>query len=299
MNKYVLTFIGHGHEVPALDTYLLKFIARNPDVKYTNWEQLSDHVVDQYFTSDEDELNQANVVEYAGVDVVLQRDDEYRRKRLCVFDMDSTLIYQEVIELIAAYAGVEREVKKITDRAMNGELDFKQSLSQRVELLKGLPIEQLYSEIKPKLLMTKGVPELCKVLRHDGVRLAVLSGGFVPFAEYIKEQLGMDFFKANQLETDNETGQLTGKVLGEIVDGDLKATTLVELGRKFDIPIDSIMMVGDGANDLAAMGVAGFGIAWNAKPKVQQLAPGRLNSSTLLDLLFIMGYTQKEIDQKL
>lgn len=297
MNKYVLTFIGHGSEVPALDTYLLKFIARNPDVRFTEWKQLGDHAVDQFFTSGEDELNQNNVVEYPGVDVVLQRDDEYRRKQLCVFDMDSTLIYQEVIELIAAYAGVEPQVKAITDRAMNNEIDFQASLRERVALLKGLPIAQLYEEIKPKLLLTKGVQELCHVLHQDGVKLAVLSGGFVPFAQYIQEKLAMDFFKANSLETDEE-GKLTGKVLGDIVDGEVKATTLVTLAQQYNIPVDATMMVGDGGNDLAAMGVAGFGVAWNAKPRVQALAPGKLNSDTLLDLLYIMGYTQQEINER-
>lgn len=298
MFKYVLTFIGHDGSVPALDAYLLKFIARNPDVRFTEWKQLGAHAVDQYFTSEEEELNQNNVLEYPGADVVLQRDDEYRRKQLCVFDMDSTLIYQEVIELIAAYADVEPQVKAITDRAMNNEIDFKASLRERVALLKGLEVAPLYEEIKPKLLLTQGVAALCRVLKRDGVKLAVLSGGFVPFAEFIQQQLGMDFCQANTLETDAD-GKLTGKVLGDIVDGEVKATTLVTLAQRYNIPVDAVMMVGDGGNDLAAMGVAGFGVAWNAKPRVQAMAPGKLNSDSLLDLLYIMGYTEQEINEKL
>lgn len=297
MNKYVLTFIGHNGCLPKLDEYLLTFLARNSDVKFTESKQLGSYVIDQYFLSNEDELNQNNVVDLVGADVILQHDDEYRRKKLCVFDMDSTLIYQEVIELIAAYAGVESEVREITNRAMNNEIDFKASLKERVGLLKGLEIEQLYDEIKPKLLLTNGVSELSKILKNDGVKLAVLSGGFVPFAEYIKSILKFDYFKANVLETDAD-GKLTGEILGEIVDGENKATSILELCSDFDIALENSVMIGDGGNDLAAMSVAGFGIAWNAKPNVQELAPSKLNTNSLLDVLYILGYTESEIESK-
>lgn len=229
------------------------------------------------------------------VDLIVSADNEYRQaKKLFVFDMDSTLIYQEVIELIAAYAGVEEQVHDITERAMNNELDFKESLRERVKLLKGLQINTLYDEIKQKLEITKGVPELCKFLHEKDCKLAVLSGGFIQFASFIKDQLNLDFCKANLLEVD-AGGKLTGKTLGPIVDGQCKSETLLQLCNDYAVPVEASCMVGDGGNDLPAMAAAGFGIAWNAKPKVQNAAPCRLNTESMTDILYILGYTDDEI----
>ncbi|CAG99774.1 phosphoserine phosphatase [Kluyveromyces lactis] len=250
-----------------------------------------------------DELKRAvSTVEplFSGVDLIVQLDNEFRKnKQLFVFDMDSTLIYQEVIEMIAAYADVEPQVKLITDRAMNNEIDFCQSLRERVKLLKGIQTRHLYDEIKPRLRVTKGVPELSRALKSQGCKLAVLSGGFIPFANYIKEKLNFDFALANTLGvevSDDGTEQLNGEALGDIVDGVRKAKTLVALAEQYNSPIESTVMVGDGGNDLNAMAAAGFGIAWNAKPKVQEQAPCKLNSDTMIDVLYILGHTEKEIE---
>lgn len=235
---------------------------------------------------------------FVGMDLIVQADDEYRKnKKLFVFDMDSTLIYQEVIEMIAAYADVEPQVKEITDRAMNNEIDFAQSLRERVRLLRGIETAHLYEEIKPRLTITNGVRELCRALKRTGCKLAVLSGGFIPFASYIKDQLDFDFALANTLGVETVDGreQLSGETLGDIVDGERKAATLLALAQRYGVPLEATVMVGDGGNDLRAMEVAGFGIAWNAKPKVQHAAPCKLNSDTMLDALYILGYADDDI----
>lgn len=299
--KYVLTFISRSEE-PLSDIkvheLLLKAVAHIPSeiqTEFTQTKRLGSRAFDQYLTTSSpiDKTIFKGLTD--SVDIILQQDDKYRQgKKVFVFDMDSTLIYQEVIELIAAYANVEPQVKAITERAMNNEIDFQESLRERVALLKGLSIERIYEEVKTKLTITRGVPELCKFLKRKGVKLAVLSDEFVPFAEYIKNQLQMDYMKANVLEV-NEHGQLTGNLVGDIVDGTAKAETLLLLSEKWGVALEETMMVGDGGNDLPAMDVAGFGIAWNAKPKVQSEAPCQLNTYTLLDALYILGYTDDEI----
>lgn len=299
--KYVLTYIAHADELnQSTITFITNLIKdKIPNIKLTTTKTLSKRSHDQYFTS-EDIVNKETINKITegiedGVDVVLQKDDEYRRgKKLFVFDMDSTLIYQEVIELIAAYANVEEKVREITNRAMNNELDFKESLRERVKLLRGLEIDQLYEEIKLKLQITNGVECLCNFLKSKGVYLAVVSGGFVPFAEFIKGKLNLDFARANVLEVDDE-GRLTGFTKGNIVDGECKAQTVKELCDQLSIDIKASCMVGDGGNDLPAMKTAGFGIAWNAKPRVQLEAPSKLNTKSLRDVLYIMGYTDEEL----
>lgn len=232
-----------------------------------------------------------------GVDLNFQKiSAERKSKGLIVFDMDSTLIYQEVIELIAAKAGVEDKVEEITTRAMNGELDFKQSLNERVSLLKGIKADTLWDDLKPKLEFTRGAKELCAFMKSQGCKLAVCSGGFLPLAEYVKSQLGLDYAFANVLETETVDGVqvLSGKTIGEIVDGSRKRDLLIQLAKENEIEISRTVAVGDGANDLLMMGVAGLGVAWNAKPIVQQRAPTCLNSDSLKDILYIFGFNSTE-----
>lgn len=215
------------------------------------------------------------------------------KPELAIFDMDSTLIYQEVIELIAFYANVEDKVKEITDRAMNNEIDFKESLTLRCSLLAGVPLENLYQEIIKKIVVTNGVPEFVKFLKALGSKTGVISGGFEPFAKYIQQKLDLDYMKANNLVIENE--KLTGGLIGEIVDGQCKASTLKKLAIENNIDLEKTLMVGDGGNDLLAMAAAGYGVAWNAKPAVQIQAPSRLNSKNMLDIAYIFGYSDEDI----
>lgn len=225
-------------------------------------------------------------------DVVFQPVD--RTRKMVVFDMDSTLIYQEVIELIAAYANIEDKVAEITERAMNGELDFTQSLQERVLLLKGIDSSSIWDELKQKLEVTEGVPQLCRALKKAGYVLMVCSGGFIPLAEHLKQTLGLDYAFANQLGVDaNQV--LDGTTQGYVVNGEKKASLLEEIAAKHNIDTQQCLAIGDGANDLPMMAVAGYGIAWNAKPKVQQLAPACLNTRSLLDVLYVLGYTEADI----
>lgn len=227
-------------------------------------------------------------------DIVFQVAEERKNKKLFVFDMDSTLIYQEVIELIAAYADIENKVAEITERAMNGELDFNESLRERVLLLKGIDASTLWDELKEKLQITNGAIELCKALKKLGVVMAVCSGGFIPLASHIKEQLGLGYAYANTLGVDQDS-RLDGTTRGYVVNGDKKAELLLEIASNHNIEPKTAVAVGDGANDLKMMSVAGWGVAWNAKPKVQNEAPCCLNTKSLKDILYIMGYNDGEI----
>jgi len=227
------------------------------------------------------------------VDVVLQADTVLRRyPRLVVFDMDSTLIEQEVIDLIAASIGVEAQVSAITERAMNGELDFSASLKERAKLLKGVDAEiftQLRSVIKP----TRGARGLIKALKRIGCKTAVLSGGFIPLTQWLADDLGIDYAFANTLES--ESGKLTGEVVGDIVNAERKRDHLLAIAEKENVNLDQVVAIGDGANDLLMMKAAGLGVAFNAKPVVQMEAEARLNGGTLLDLLHVFGFTAEEV----
>ncbi|EXJ77479.1 phosphoserine phosphatase [Capronia epimyces CBS 606.96] len=235
-------------------------------------------------------------------EIVLQPSTVYRRhKRLCVFDMDSTLIQQEVIDEIAAFIGVKEAVAAITERAMNGELDFASSLKARVALLKGVP-SHVFEHLKPKLVITPGAKELCKCLKRLGFTLAVLSGGFQPLADWLAGQLGLDHAFANHLIVDPKTETLTGELDPScpIVDAQHKRNLLISLASGKDIPLAQTMAVGDGANDIPMLQTAGLGVAWKAKSKVQMEAPARLNiGESMLDLIYLLGVTKEEVDELL
>jgi phosphoserine phosphatase SerB len=228
-------------------------------------------------------------------DIALQVDDVYRKnKRLIVFDMDSTLIQQEVIDEIARHAGVVKEVSAITASAMNGEINFQESLARRVALLKGLSVN-IFEEIKKVITFTPGAHKLCKTLKNLGYKLAVCSGGFVPLANYIKNELGLDFAYANNLAISEDGTQLEGKTYGPIVDGSRKAELLGAISQLEHLIPEQTIAVGDGANDLLMMSKAGLGVAFNAKPRVQEQAPTRINQPSLDNVLYLLGYTDEEI----
>jgi phosphoserine phosphatase len=215
--------------------------------------------------------------------------------------MDSTLIQQEVIDEIAAYTGVQSEVSAITARAMNGELDFAASLKARVALLKGVPSD-VFERLKPKITITPGAKELCKVLKRLGFSLAVLSGGFQPLADWIAGQLGLHHAFANHLLSDPTTNTLTGELdpAHPIVDAEHKKNLLLSLASGRGITLQQTMAVGDGANDIPMLRAAGLGVAWKAKSKVQMEAPARLNAgNSMLDLVYLLGLTEREVEELL
>lgn len=228
------------------------------------------------------------------VDIAFQEDNIYRRnRRLVCFDMDSTLIQAEVIDKLAELAGVGDEVKAITESAMQGEIDFNESFKQRMKLLKGLS-EEVLQDVAVNLPITKGARRLIDTLKSYGFKTAILSGGFTYFGEYLKKELGMDYVYANQLEIVD--GKLTGGYLGDIVDGNKKAEYLKEIAAKEGIDISQTIAVGDGANDLPMLNLAGLGIAFHAKPKVKDNAQSSISSIGLDGVLYLLGYHDRHID---
>ena len=208
------------------------------------------------------------------------------KRYLVVLDVDSTLIENEVIELLAANAGSLEQVTAITERAMRGELDFEQSLRERVATLAGLP-ESLFDEVRKQVTVTRGVPELIAGVKAAGGHIGVVSGGFHEILDPLAEHLRLDFWRANRLEVTN--GQLTGRVLGEVVDAAAKAQALVEWAETTQTPITRTVAIGDGANDLKMMEAAGLSIAFNAKPIVRERADVILDERDLSLVLGILG----------
>jgi phosphoserine phosphatase len=227
--------------------------------------------------------------------VAFQERNVFRKhKRLAVFDMDSTLIQQEVIDEIARKLGVEDKVSAITERAMNGELDFTESLRERCALLRGVP-SSVFEELRNVITLSPGAADLVKALKKLGYKTAVLSGGFTPLASWLAGQLGLDYSFANHLTVSKDGKTLTGELSGEIVNAEKKRELVLEIASTEKIALDQVLVVGDGANDLAMMKVAGLGIAFNAKARVQELAPVKLNSDTMLDMLHLLGLSKSEI----
>ncbi len=228
------------------------------------------------------------------VDISLQEDTMYRRcRRLVCFDMDSTLIGTEVIDELAERAGVGAQVRDITERAMRGEIDFRESFTERVALLKGLD-ESVMREIAENLPITEGVDRMMTVLKRTGYKTAILSGGFTYFGNYLKQRFGFDYVYANDLEIVD--GKLTGRYVGEIVDGRRKAELLRLIAQVENVNIKQTIAVGDGANDLPMLSIAGLGIAFHAKPKVKATARQSISTIGLDGILYFLGLKDSRIE---
>ena len=228
-------------------------------------------------------------------DFSLQRDNMFRRmRRLICFDMDSMLIQTECTDELAMRAGVGDKVKEITERAMRGEIDFKESFKERVALLKGLDVSVM-KDIAENLPITEGVDRLMEVLKRYGYKIAILSGGFTYFGEYLQRKYGIDYMYANELEVD-ENGKLTGNYVGEIVDGHRKAELLKLIAQVEKVNLAQTIAVGDGANDLPMISEAGLGIAFHAKPRVVANAKQSINTMGLDGVLYFLGFKDSYIN---
>ena len=231
------------------------------------------------------------------IDFSFQRDDMYRRmRRLICFDMDSTLIQTECIDELAARAGVGDQVKAITERAMRGEIDFKESFAERVALLKGLD-SRVMQEIAEEMPITEGVDRLMSVLKRCGYKIAILSGGFTYFGEYLRRRYGIDYVYANELEVGDD-GKLTGRYIGDIVDGKRKAELLKLIAQVEQVNLAQTIAVGDGANDLPMISEAGLGIAFHAKPRVKATAQQSISNIGLDGVLYFLGFKDSYLGEQ-
>jgi phosphoserine phosphatase len=229
-----------------------------------------------------------------GIDLAVQRDSLHRRGiRLIVMDVDSTLIQGEVIEMIAAHAGQEAEVARVTEAAMRGELDFEDSLRERVALLKGVPASAL-DEVYDSIELAPGARTMVRTLRRLGYRFAIVSGGFSQITDRLAADLGIHFARANELEIID--GLLTGRIIGDVVDRAGKAVALREFADEVGVPLDAVIAIGDGANDLDMINAAGLGIAYNAKPMVRDAADTAVNVPYLDAILYLLGISREQIE---
>jgi len=227
------------------------------------------------------------------IDIAFQRESLFRRnRRLFAFDMDSTLICGEVIDELAKIAGVGDQVARITEAAMRDELDFDESFTRRVALLRGLPAERLHSLLHA-IPLADGAERLIRTLRLLGYKTAILSGGFTFFAHHLQQALGIDYVHANQLEVAD--GVVTGRVVPPIVNGERKAELLAAIARREGISIEQVVAVGDGANDIPMLNLAGMGIAYRAKPRVRESAPHSISRPGLDGLLYLIGVRDRDL----
>jgi phosphoserine phosphatase len=300
--RYVITAIG-----PSLGARHLHAIASTLAAEGANIEKIS-RLSEATLASvemhvslppgrDSDALKRTllTVATSAGFDVSLQRESLYRRsKRLVVMDMDSTLIRIEVIDELARAAGVFDRVSRITERAMQGEMDYDQSLRERVDLLKGLDVKVL-DRIAAELPLTEGAETLIRVLKRLGFSIAIISGGFSRAAEALKRRLGIDYAYSNNLEISD--GKLTGRVVGPIVNAQRKAELLETIAQAEGVLLDQVIAVGDGANDALMLERAGLGIAFHAKPKLRESADTSISASGLDAILYLLGISGRELHE--
>ena len=303
-NRYILTLIGR--ELTACQLEAASCVIRDQGLNIDAIRRLTGRISIRHPRKNnraciefslrgepiDNDAMQAQLMHFSaemGLDFSFQEDDMYRRmRRLICFDMDSTLIQTECIDELARCAGVGEEVSAITAAAMRGEIDFKESFTRRVRLLKGLDASVM-KDIAEHLPFTEGVDRLMSVLKTSGYKIAILSGGFTYFGEYIQKKYGIDYVYANELEIDNE-GKLTGNYVGPIVDGYRKAELLRLIAQVEKINLAQTIAVGDGANDLPMISEAGLGIAFHAKPRVVANAQQSINTMGLDGVLYFLGF---------
>lgn len=310
-NRYIITLLGrtvtarhiaevtkvvaeHGLNIDATKRLTGRVPLREEDRRARSCIELS---VRGSLTDEERSTMQEGFMNLSdqGLDVSFQKDDIYRRsRRLICFDMDSTLIETEVIDELAERAGVGPQVREITASAMRGEIDFRESFTRRVGLLRGLDVSVM-EEIARSLPITEGLERMMTVLKRVGYKTAILSGGFTYFGNYLRQKYGFDYVYANELEI--EEGKLTGRYVGEIVDGRRKAELLRLLCQFEAINIAQSVAVGDGANDLPMLNLAGLGIAFHAKPKVKATARQSISTIGLDGILYFLGLKDSRIEE--
>ncbi len=311
-NRYILTAIGrslsagqiqsaaqviarHGLNIDAIKRLTGRMSIKHPErnvracVEFSIRGTLDDKAAFQK------EL--MTLAEDSGMDFSFQKDDMYRRmRRLICFDMDSTLIQAECIDELARRHGVYDKVAAITERAMRGEIDFKESFTERVALLKGLDVSVM-KDIAENLPITEGADRLMSVLKTCGYKIAILSGGFTFFGEYLRSKYGIDYLYANELEI-GEDGKLTGRYIGDVVDGRRKADLLKLIAQTEKVNIAQTIAVGDGANDLPMLLEAGLGIAFHAKPRVKETARQSLSTIGLDGILYFLGFKDSNLGEQ-
>ena len=311
-NRYILTVIGRSlsarqieaaSEVVAeqgLNIDSIKRLTGRPSIMHPERNTRSCIEFSVRGTPVDKEAMQARLMQLSSemeMDFSFQKDDMYRRmRRLICFDMDSTLIQAECIDELARRHGVYDEVAAITEQAMRGEIDFRESFTRRVALLKGLDVSVM-QDIAEHLPITEGADRLMSVLKTYGYKIAILSGGFTYFGEYLRRRFGVDYVYANELEI-GEDGKLTGRYLGEIVDGRRKADLLKLIAQTERVNLAQTIAVGDGANDLPMLGEAGLGIAFHAKPRVVANARQSINTIGLDGVLYFLGFKDSNLGEQ-